>query len=190
MPLQHVKRYQMLTNGSELVESTLKEVLPEFLNAEITLRTIGDVSQVLPRASGGWTGRGLRHSFSQVVCRKDWVLPYLLPTAAEPTLSILSLTALPPTTCMHMQAVEWLRCTYFYVRVRHNPGLYSVPHQPTAEALDKWLRDRLVLDTVRELAQHGLVSGPSSAPERWGWGRPPHDGMGGGMRALAREFKV
>jgi hypothetical protein len=44
--VQHVRRYEALTSGSEVVESQLKEVLPELLNAEITLRTISDVSQV------------------------------------------------------------------------------------------------------------------------------------------------
>ncbi|KAL4457640.1 hypothetical protein ABPG75_012505 [Micractinium tetrahymenae] len=96
---QHVRRYEQLMNGSERVESTLKEVFPEFLNAEITLRTIGDVSQ----------------------------------------------------------AVEWLRCTYFYVRVKRDPAVYGVPRQPSAQALDRWLKDRLVLATVAELAQHGMV---------------------------------
>ncbi|KAL4421686.1 hypothetical protein ABPG77_010630 [Micractinium sp. CCAP 211/92] len=96
---QHVRRYEQLTNGSELVESTLKEVFPEFLTAEITLRTIGDVSQ----------------------------------------------------------AVEWLRCTYFYVRVKRNPAAYGMQRQPSIGALDRWLKDRLVLSTISELAQHGLV---------------------------------
>jgi hypothetical protein len=40
-----VRRYEQLTSGSEVVESRLKEVLPEFLNAEVVLRTVGDVSQ-------------------------------------------------------------------------------------------------------------------------------------------------
>jgi hypothetical protein len=84
-----------------VVESTLKEVLPEFLNAEVALRTIGDVSQ----------------------------------------------------------AIDWLRSTYLYVRIQRAPGQYGVPRQlaPGGEALDRWLRDRLVLATVRELAEHGMV---------------------------------
>ena len=52
---QHVQRYEQLTNGSEVVESTLREVLPEFINAEIMLRTIGDVAQV---TGALWAGGG------------------------------------------------------------------------------------------------------------------------------------
>ena len=33
--LQHVRRYEQLTSGSELVESMIKDVLPELLNAEV-----------------------------------------------------------------------------------------------------------------------------------------------------------
>ena len=32
---QNLRRYEQLMGGSELVESTLKEVLPELLNAEV-----------------------------------------------------------------------------------------------------------------------------------------------------------
>ncbi|PRW56253.1 putative ATP-dependent DNA helicase HFM1 isoform A [Chlorella sorokiniana] len=95
----HVRRYEQLASGSELVESMIKEVLPELLNAEITLRTITDVAQ----------------------------------------------------------AVAWLRSTYFYVRVKRDPGRYDVPRQPTTEALDRWLRDRLLMGCLRELAEHGMV---------------------------------
>ena len=38
--------------GSETVESSLKGMLPEFLNAEITLRTISDVSQAIQWLKG------------------------------------------------------------------------------------------------------------------------------------------
>ncbi|KAL4857947.1 ATP-dependent DNA helicase MER3 [Chlorella vulgaris] len=43
----HARRYEQLTSGSEVVESQLRAVLPELLNAEIVLRTIGDVSQAI-----------------------------------------------------------------------------------------------------------------------------------------------
>jgi hypothetical protein len=96
------------------VESTLKEVLPEFLNAEVALRTIGDVSQ----------------------------------------------------------AIDWLRSTYLYVRIQRAPGQYGAPRQlaPGGEALDRWLRDRLVLATVRELAEHGMVGWMDGWGFEWaGW---------------------
>ena len=80
-----------------------------------------------------------------------------------------------------LQAIEWVRSTYFYVRVRRNPALYGVPRQlaqaaggarsgsaaaaaaagqgqGAAEGLERWLRDRLVLGTLKELADNGMVS--------------------------------
>ena len=80
------------------------------------------------------------------------------------------------------QALEWVRSTYFYVRVRRNPALYGVPRQlaqaaggawsgsaaaaaagqgqgqGAAEGLERWLRDRLILGTLKELADNGMVS--------------------------------
>ena len=57
-----------------------------------------------------------------------------------------------------------MRGTYLYVRLQRDPARYGVPCQPTTAALDAWLRERLVLGTVHELAQHGMVGrgrGPS-----------------------------
>jgi replicative superfamily II helicase len=46
-PPQNVPRYQTLVSGAEPVESRLRDALPEFLNAEIALRTVGDVSTAI-----------------------------------------------------------------------------------------------------------------------------------------------
>lgn len=45
--LQFVPRYEQLVTGSETVESALKDMLPEFLNAEIALQTITDVAMAI-----------------------------------------------------------------------------------------------------------------------------------------------
>lgn len=63
------------------------------------------------------------------------------------------------------QAIDWLRSTYLYVRVKRSPATYGVPRQPSADALDRWLRDRLLLGALRELAEHGMVGRPNSG----GW---------------------
>lgn len=46
--------------------------------------------------------------------------------------------------------------------MQRDPGRYDVPRQPSNEALDRWLRDRLLLGCLRELAEHGMVHGPGS----------------------------
>ena len=52
--LQLVPRYQSLLHGAELVESQLKESLPEYLNAEIALRTVTDVSVAIAWLKGSF----------------------------------------------------------------------------------------------------------------------------------------
>lgn len=47
-------RYQNLLHGAELVESQLKDSLPEYLNAEIALRTVTDVSVAIAWLKGSF----------------------------------------------------------------------------------------------------------------------------------------
>ena len=49
--------------------------------------------------------------------------------------------------------------THAHLRAFASPGRQSPPlqRQPNGEALDRWLRDKLVLSTVQELAKHGMV---------------------------------
>ena len=61
---QSVPQYEQLVKGSETVESTRKEPLPEYLNAEITLRTITDISRAID-----W----LKSTFLYVRVREGWL---------------------------------------------------------------------------------------------------------------------
>ncbi|KAG7669274.1 putative DExH-box ATP-dependent RNA helicase DExH17 [Nannochloris sp. 'desiccata'] len=95
-------RYQQLVNSAESVESTLHLSLQEYLNAEIALGTINDLSA----------------------------------------------------------AIVWLRSTFLYVRVRREPAKYGIPPnviRDGIQALETWLREELVMKTVRELSAHGMV---------------------------------
>ena len=49
-----VPRYQNLLHGTELVESQLKESFSEYLNAEIALRTVTDVSMAIAWLKGSF----------------------------------------------------------------------------------------------------------------------------------------
>jgi hypothetical protein len=69
----------------------------------------------------------------------------------------------PPHT---PQAIEWVRSTYLYVRLQRSPAAYGVPPQPSLAALDRWLRDRLILATVQELACNGMVRGRAASLEK------------------------
>lgn len=52
--MQMVPRYQNLLHGAELVESQLKESFSEYLNAEIALRTVTDVSMAIAWLKGSF----------------------------------------------------------------------------------------------------------------------------------------
>ena len=47
MHIQNVQRYQQLAGGSEQLESQLPDSLPEYINAEVVLRTIKDTCTAL-----------------------------------------------------------------------------------------------------------------------------------------------
>ncbi|KAL0055867.1 hypothetical protein WJX82_005206 [Trebouxia sp. C0006] len=97
---QLVPRYQNLLHGAELVESQLKDSFPEYLNAEIALRTVTDVSV----------------------------------------------------------AISWLKGSFFYIRVRKNPAAYGIPgNKLTESAVEKILKDQLILANVCALAKYGMV---------------------------------
>lgn len=53
---------------------------------------------------------------------------------------------------------------------QRDPARYGVPAQLAPDALDAWLRDRLLLGCVRELAEHGMVGGRG-----WGGGQAHAD---------------
>ena len=50
--LQNVQRYQALSTGAEPVESQLQEMLVEYLNAEVSLQTVKDISQAVQVCGG------------------------------------------------------------------------------------------------------------------------------------------
>ncbi len=45
------------------------------------------------------------------------------------------------------------------VQVRCNPAYYGIPRQvlQSVEALDRWVKEKLLLATIQELAKHGMV---------------------------------
>ena len=70
MALQMVPRYQNLLHGAELVESQLKESFSEYLNAEVALRTVTDVSMAIAWLKGSFFYIRVRPlaSYNVVMC--------------------------------------------------------------------------------------------------------------------------
>lgn len=141
---QHVPRYEQLATGSETVESALKDMLPEFLNAEIALRTVADISQAIQWLKSTFFYVRVRQAASNVACCA--VLCYGTRVLACIASMLLTQPALL-LLCLHLQA-------------RRNPAHYGVPpqQQKSHEALERWMKEKLVLTAIRELAKHGLAS--------------------------------
>lgn len=68
---------------------------------------------------------------------------------------------LPSAADVHCHVSGLLSCSASQLHaspcLQRDPGRYGVPRQPTTEALDRWLRDRLLMGCLRELAEHGMV---------------------------------
>lgn len=49
--------------------------------------------------------------------------------------------------------------------MKRNPVHYGVPRQvlQSQEALDRWVKERLVLGPIQELAKHGLVGNAAAS---------------------------
>jgi ATP-dependent DNA helicase HFM1/MER3 len=58
-------------------------------------------------------------------------------------------------------ALQWLKTTYLYCRIKRNPTHYGVPFQDTqigTESIDVWLKDKLLGSTVSKLVSRGMVA--------------------------------
>lgn len=77
--LQQVERYQNLLHGAELVESQLKSSFTEYLNAEIVLRTVKDVSMAVAWLKGSFFYIRVRTCSCSCVDLRGTISPYMQP---------------------------------------------------------------------------------------------------------------
>ena len=54
------------------------------------------------------------------------------------------------------EAIDWLKCTYFYVRVRKNPERYGFSEVESMEQLDNQLKE-LCLQNIHDLADARII---------------------------------
>ncbi|MCO5575659.1 hypothetical protein L7F22_029463 [Adiantum nelumboides] len=53
-------------------------------------------------------------------------------------------------------AIDWLKCSFLYVRIKKNPEHYKIHHGGSAEQLEKKLKD-ICLQNVSQLSTYGLI---------------------------------
>lgn len=101
------------------------------------------------------TDRESQNTYEQLVHASEPVestLHSMMPEYLNAEIALGTITDVP-------SAIEWLRSTFFYVRVRRNPAAYHVPANlhHNGPALEAWLRDSMVLATAKQLSTHGLI---------------------------------
>ncbi|KAM0932842.1 putative DNA helicase [Dioscorea sansibarensis] len=53
-------------------------------------------------------------------------------------------------------AIEWLKCSYLYVRIKKNPENYGVKKRIPSERLEKHMRE-ICVQKINELAEYGMI---------------------------------
>ncbi|AQK53643.1 DExH-box ATP-dependent RNA helicase DExH17 [Zea mays] len=53
-------------------------------------------------------------------------------------------------------AVEWIKCSYLYIRIRKNPENYGVKRGTPQDLLEKQIQD-ICVDKIHELVEYGLI---------------------------------
>ncbi|PKA55165.1 Glyceraldehyde-3-phosphate dehydrogenase, cytosolic [Apostasia shenzhenica] len=53
-------------------------------------------------------------------------------------------------------AIEWLKCSYLYVRIKKNPENYGIKKGIPREHLEKYMRE-ICVQNINDLAEHGMI---------------------------------
>jgi hypothetical protein len=104
---QNVHRYNNLVSGTEEVESCLMEAFAEHLNAEVVLETVG-----------AWLGA----SAASVSARAHLWMCCPAHAAAHQSTERLPAAQVRDVS----MAIEWLKTTFMWQRVRRKPAHYQV----------------------------------------------------------------
>ncbi|KAF5195515.1 Atp-dependent dna helicase mer3-like protein [Thalictrum thalictroides] len=55
------------------------------------------------------------------------------------------------------RAIEWMKCSYLYVRMKKNPENYGVKKKIPGESLERHMQGEICVQKVNELARHGMI---------------------------------
>ncbi|XP_020964602.1 DExH-box ATP-dependent RNA helicase DExH17 isoform X1 [Arachis ipaensis] len=98
------------------------------------------------------TRRETVHLYENLLNGCEVVESQLLPCVTEHLLAkIVQLTVTDIT-----KAIEWLQCSYLYVRMKKNPENYSIKKGISGDRLVKHVQD-ICVKKVNELSQHQMV---------------------------------
>ncbi|KAM7268083.1 hypothetical protein ACFE04_010249 [Oxalis oulophora] len=99
------------------------------------------------------TRRETVHLYENLLNGCEMVESQLLPCLTEHlTAEIVQLTIFDIT-----RAIEWIKCSYLYVRIRKNPEKYSVRKVISRERIEKQMQGAVLMLKVNELSDHQLI---------------------------------
>ncbi|KAM0824259.1 hypothetical protein ACQ4PT_070323 [Festuca glaucescens] len=98
------------------------------------------------------TRRETVHLYENLLCGCEMVESQLLPCAVEHlNAEIVQLTVSDITL-----AIEWLKCSYLYIRIKKNPEHYGIKRGIPRDLLEKQMRD-ICVEKIHELGEYGLI---------------------------------
>uniref|UniRef100_A0A453I561 DNA 3'-5' helicase n=1 Tax=Aegilops tauschii subsp. strangulata TaxID=200361 RepID=A0A453I561_AEGTS len=98
------------------------------------------------------TRRETVHLYENLLSGCEMVESQLLPCAVEHlNAEIVQLTVSDITL-----AIEWLKCSYLYIRIKKNPEHYGIKRGIPRDLLEKQMRD-ICVEKIHELGEYGLI---------------------------------
>ncbi|BAF09356.1 Os02g0617500, partial [Oryza sativa Japonica Group] len=98
------------------------------------------------------TRRETVHLYENLLNGCEMVESQLLPCAVEHlNAEIVQLTVSDITL-----AIEWLKCSYLYIRIKKNPQHYGIKKEIPRELLEKQMKD-ICVEKIHELGEYGLI---------------------------------
>ncbi|KAM3313402.1 hypothetical protein ACQJBY_032793 [Aegilops geniculata] len=98
------------------------------------------------------TRRETVHLYENLLSGCEMVESQLLPCAVEHlNAEIVQLTVSDITL-----AIEWLKCSYLYIRIKKNPEHYGIKRGIPHDLLEKQMRD-ICVEKIHELGEYGLI---------------------------------
>ncbi|XP_020576359.1 ATP-dependent DNA helicase MER3 homolog isoform X2 [Phalaenopsis equestris] len=98
------------------------------------------------------TRRATVHLYENLLNGCEMVESQLLPCVMEHlTAEIVQLTVADISL-----AIEWLKCSYLYVRIKKNPENYGIKREIPRQDLEKYMKE-ICVQNINELAEYGMI---------------------------------
>ncbi|KAG2659864.1 ATP-dependent DNA helicase MER3 homolog [Panicum virgatum] len=98
------------------------------------------------------TRRETVHLYENLLNGCEMVESQLLPCAVEHLNAEIVQLTVPDISL----AIEWIKCSYLYIRIKKNPENYGIKRGTPRDLLEKQIKD-ICVEKIRELVEYGLI---------------------------------